>query len=148
MEEVKTKTEGTGDAKQSVFMFFLKRAAAFIIDYLLVAVVAIIVAILLGLFFRTDVAFNENALSYFIILLFGSYYVYMLGKYGYTIGKKLLKLKVVKDDGSKLTYVNALVRFLGTALSSIIVVGYIVMFFNHRRKNLHDYIAGTIVEKM
>jgi uncharacterized RDD family membrane protein YckC len=148
MEEMKTKSEVTSNANNGVFKFFLKRAAAFIIDYLLVLVTAVVFAILIGLFFRTDVAFSENALTYFIILVFGCYYTYMLGKYGYTIGKKLLKLKVVKNDGSKLTYVNALIRFLGTLLSSLILVGYIIMFFNAKRKNLHDYIAGTIVEKM
>src|SRR5674536_374527 len=45
-----------------------------------------------------------------LIVLF--YFTLLLGAYGQTVGMMALKIKVVKEDGSKIGYVDALVRSL------------------------------------
>ena len=68
--------------------------------------------IVLGSFFNLDIAFRENAITNFTMLLYAIYYVYLLGRKGQTWGKKLFGLKVVKSNGEPISYVRAFFRFL------------------------------------
>jgi len=122
---------------------FLKRGAAHIIDSLIVAITAQIIMFIFGLVF----VWSDNGMANFTLLLWAEYYVFMLGKYGYTFGKKLLGLKVVLMDNSPIDYKTAFYRFLATALSTLIVfIGFIMIMFNKKGFALHDKIAGTFVQ--
>jgi len=77
-----------------------------------------------------------------------AYAVFMLGKYGATIGKMIFKIKVVKENGSSLTYSDALVRELSKILSAfIILLGYLWMLWDDKKQTWHDKIAKTEVVK-
>ena len=52
-----------------------------------------------------------------LIVLF--YFTLLLGAYGQTVGMMALKIKVVKEDGSKIGYVDALVRSLLLIIDAI-----------------------------
>ena len=121
---------------------FLKRAAAYIIDNIIVFVSANIILFVLSFF----VALSENVMANFTLLLWAAYYIYMLGKYGWTFGKKFLGLKVVKNDNTSINFKIALYRFFSTALSTLtLFVGFIMVLFNKKGFALHDKIAGTLV---
>jgi uncharacterized RDD family membrane protein YckC len=81
--------------------------------------------------------------------------VTLLARNGQTIGKKLLGIKVVRVDGSPVSFVRVFfVRYVGnTFLTLIPLVGSLyslvdcLMIFSESRRTVHDRIADTIVIK-
>jgi uncharacterized RDD family membrane protein YckC len=66
-----------------------------------------------------------------------------------SIGKKLCKLVVVDVDGQGLTYLNALLRSVGKAVSIFLFyMGFVSIFFTEHRQALHDQVAKTYVVKL
>jgi len=74
--------------------------------------------------------------------------VFFLGKFGATPGKMALGLRVIRSDGSRITYGRAFGRFFGEMLSGIIFsIGYIMAAFDEEKRALHDHICDTRVVK-
>jgi uncharacterized RDD family membrane protein YckC len=95
---------------------------------------------------------GDSIASVVILALFSSvvgiaYYVVFTGSCGQTPGKMLLHLKVVRSDGSAMTYGRAALReILGKFVSGITLgVGYLMVVFDARKQGLHDKIADTCV---
>lgn len=71
--------------------------------------------------------------------------------YGYTVGKKILGIRIVKMDGSKLGYGAMLMRIIVAGLVYAITfgIGVIVSAFmvglRQDKRAIHDFIAGTYV---
>ncbi|MGE7637004.1 RDD family protein [Peribacillus frigoritolerans] len=71
--------------------------------------------------------------------------------YGYTVGKRIMGIRIVRMDGKKLGIGTMLLRYLVAALVYAITlgIGFIVSAFmvgirkDHR--SIHDFIAGTYV---
>jgi uncharacterized RDD family membrane protein YckC len=78
---------------------------------------------------------------------------WLLATHGQTIGKKLLGLRIVMVDGSRVPFGRLIgLRYLPTTLlSQVPFVGWILglvdacLIFRASRRTLHDEIAGTIV---
>jgi uncharacterized RDD family membrane protein YckC len=67
-----------------------------------------------------------------------------LGLTGRTVGKGVLGLRVVQDDGDPITGREAVVRTLVMPLSfATLLFGIIVVLFSPRRRTLHDWAAHT-----
>ncbi len=65
---------------------------------------------------------------------------------GQTPAKRLLKISVVKLDGSKISFYNSLERASGyTASASIVFLGFLQYFWDRNAQTTHDKIAETIV---
>jgi len=78
--------------------------------------------------------------------LTGLYYVFFHGRFGATPGKMALRLKVIRSDGSPLTYGRAFGRYFGDMLSQItLYIGYIMAAFDDEKRALHDRICDTRV---
>ena len=75
------------------------------------------------------------------------YYVLMTKKYGATLGKKAVGIRVVSDKSKNLTWGQVILReTIGKIISAIILyVGYILAGFTGRKQALHDKIASTTV---
>lgn len=72
--------------------------------------------------------------------------VFFLGKFGATPGKMACKLKVIRSDGSRITYGRAFGRHFAEMLSQIILyIGYIMAAFDEEKRTLHDRICDTRV---
>ena len=89
-------------------------------------------------------------LSLFIIY-FGYFALFEAFWNGQTPGKRLLKLRVIKDDGRPINIFEACARnvirlfdFMPTWLYSI---GILTVFMNSKAKRLGDFVAGTVVIK-
>ncbi len=68
---------------------------------------------------------------------------------GATPGKLLVGLRILRDDGTRLTFPRALVRFAAESLSlAPFGAGYLLAFFNPSRQALHDLVAGTLVVRV
>jgi uncharacterized RDD family membrane protein YckC len=73
--------------------------------------------------------------------------VFLIGKYGATLGKMACKIKVVTADGGRVSYARAFGRYFAKILSAFTCfIGYIIALFDKpQRRALHDYICNTRV---
>ncbi len=86
-------------------------------------------------------------------ILFLVIHGYLIATRGQTIGKALLKIRIVRSDGTPASFARIVgLRYLTTSvLASIPVVGTIyglvdvLLIFRSSRRCLHDNIADTIV---
>lgn len=75
-----------------------------------------------------------------------TYMIWMHGKYGATLGKKALGIKVVMSDGRPITYGRAIGRYFAYMLSGIILyIGYLMAAFDSEKRALHDHMCDTRV---
>lgn len=121
------------------------RFAALLVDTLIMlAVLAVLVAI-------TYVGgTNPSALFGFYLLLNFLYFVGLEGASGATIGKRLMKIKVVREDGSACGIGPALVRNLlriVDVLPILYVVGILLISRSEKKQRLGDTVARTVVVK-
>ncbi|MBI3965260.1 MAG: RDD family protein [Chloroflexi bacterium] len=82
----------------------------------------------------------------FVVCL--GYPLFFWTRSGQTPGKKMMGIRIVKVDGSQLSFVDALLRLIGYAVSSsIFSLGFIWILIDGRRQGWHDKIAKTLVVK-
>lgn len=80
------------------------------------------------------------------ILVAYIYFTLFFYFFGQTPGKKILGLKVIKKDGSKLSLWNAFERTHGYAYSmSLLFIGFFQVLWDKRSLTMHDKIAETRV---
>ncbi len=83
----------------------------------------------------------------FLIFVFYSLFADS-SKFQGTFGKKIMGLKVVNEDGSKISIQTSAIRNLFKIISFLaLYIGFIWIFFNKKRKGWHDIIAKTKVVK-
>lgn len=75
-----------------------------------------------------------------------TYETWFVGKYAATPGKLILGLRVVRSDGSRLTYGRALGRSFASWLSQLtLCIGFLMAAFDDQKRTLHDHICDTRV---
>jgi uncharacterized RDD family membrane protein YckC len=75
-----------------------------------------------------------------------AYEIFFLGAYGATLGKMLMKIKVVTADGQPISYARATGRHFAKLLSAItLFIGYLMAFWDDEKRALHDHICKTRV---
>ena len=125
---------------------FWIRLLAIIIDGIVIGLVG-------GIFSSTVVTTGPNGGNVVVQqgpsgLLSLLYYVFFWSTYGggQTLGMRVLKLKVVKTDGTMLDLVGAFIRYVGFVISAIALgIGFIWAAFDANKQGWHDKIAGTYV---
>lgn len=139
-----------------VYAGFWIRFAAHMIDAVIVAITLGILNAFLGafmiLFKETplggEILFNFTLTDIIEYILTAAYFIIMTYFEGGTIGKKILKLKVVsvKEDG-KLTLFDVIYReTVGRFLSDIFCgIGYLTVAFTEQKTAIHDMLCGTRV---
>jgi len=78
------------------------------------------------------------------------YPIYFVGSRGQTLGKMIMKIKVIKEDTGEIPgYTTAFLReTVGKFVSGIVLgIGYIVAYKDPKKQSWHDKIAHTIVIK-
>ena len=81
-----------------------------------------------------------------VVVTAAGYYLFFWILMGQTPGKMLLGIRIVSLDGSRLTFWQALRRFIGYFLSALaLYAGYWWVLIDNRRQGWHDKLAGTIV---
>ena len=74
------------------------------------------------------------------------YETYLIGRYGATVGKLALGIKVVTADGGRVGYGRALGRYFAKILSGLTCfIGYIIALFDKEKRALHDHLCNTRV---
>jgi uncharacterized RDD family membrane protein YckC len=92
--------------------------------------------------------FVAAVVLFYFLLYWGYFSLFEAFWNGQTPGKRLLKIRVIKDSGRQITLFESLARNLiriVDALPSFYLVGVITMLCNREQKRLGDLVAGTIV---
>ena len=123
-----------------------RRAAAIIVDAILLMIIGWIIAKFTGQ--TTEEGFNlmgGPALLWFLVS-FG-YYIVMEAMWAGTLGKKALGLKVVKEDGTKLDWGASIIRNLLRIIDgfALYLIGAIVVWVSKKKQRLGDMVAHTLV---
>lgn len=83
-----------------------------------------------------------------LFLVFSGYFIFFEWLWnGQTPGKRLLKLRVIREDGRPITMWEAIARNLLRVVDAIPIysVGLIVIFLSSRDQRVGDIFAGTVV---
>lgn len=136
----------------SISAGFFVRAAAFLIDLLLVGFVDSFIRVI-AFFIRlatgarlANILFNYDVVDIICYIISAAYFVVFTGFTGNTLGKKAMKLQVIKKDGGPLSFFDALYReTIGRYLTSILFIGYIVAACDQENRGFHDMLADTRV---
>ena len=140
---------------------FFSRAVAFIIDLVILSVTQLVGAALIQVllrFFRLtglvayiktlleSSAFQIGSGAVLLTLLVIGYYTFFWTLVGFTPGKAILGLKVVRSNGEKLSFGRSLVRFFSYWISAIpLFLGFFWVLWDSKRQCWHDKIAGSQV---
>ena len=144
---IPVKKENIGEL---VYAGFWIRALALIIDDFICIGLYCIIILPLGFGGVLDKINYEmiQILGYsLIIVIYIFYYTFFVGKYGGTLGKRILGLRIISTStNEKISYGLAFGRLLASKLSGIILfIGYIVVAFDKEKASWHDSLCGTRV---
>lgn len=146
--ETKDLYESLKSSSETQYAGFLIRFGAHIIDGFILSITANIIYWITGTNFdkgAMEIIYSPGGVLALLITV--GYFVYFeTSDKQATIGKSILGLKVIKQDGSKLTPADSIIRYIGKILSALIFFfGYIITIFDDKKRSLHDRIAGTYV---
>ncbi len=136
-----------------------RRLAAGVIDAVMIGVLQFMAFFLLTLLLvpatvnsmdeMNSAAMSQGALvMFFLLMIPATYYpLCMTRMNGQTVGKRILKLRVIKRDGSALNGWDAFLRcYVGYLLSAAgLGAGFLWMLVDARQQGWHDMVADTVV---
>lgn len=92
-------------------------------------------------------AARETGLSAgFIVGLIYTWFFLTRNK-GETPGKMIMKIRVIKTDGTPINDAEAVVRYIGYLIDSVFLIGWLWVLFDENRQGWHDKLAHTYVVK-
>jgi len=140
------------------------RLLAWLIDFLVLLFLSLIIGLISGFFIAflliyvsivsadsSIVTSLSNFISGFIGFSVNLLYftLFWSSKFQGTPGKILLGLKIVDANGNKISYSTALIRYISTIISSLLLgIGYLLIIFDGKKQALHDKLASTYVIKV
>ncbi len=143
------------DNTNLIYGGFFVRLAAYFIDILLMGTLLLVIKVPFWIativnsnnLLQKPFLFHFSATDIFFYLLGVLYFVLMTYLSGATIGKKLLRLRVIATDQTKLTLFNVIYReTIGRYLSTVILwIGYFLVGVDKEKKGLHDILCDTRV---
>lgn len=150
-QRVHGETEVVSDAPRHEGL--VTRAIALVVDAALINAIAIAVAGGVGLVL--SVLSVPNSLDGVLLAIGGTVFVAWTAAYfvvfwsttGQTPGSRLMQIRVCRaDDGAIIGPPRALLRLAGLTLAAIpLLLGFVPVLFDARRRGLHDMLAGTVV---
>ncbi|HTN71342.1 MAG TPA: RDD family protein [Methylomirabilota bacterium] len=145
-------------AKQTVrWGGFFRRLFAFLIDAVIVVLLAIVMGVLSYIGYKVGLAGYGRSITWensppLIAILTGGwvslatgYFVMFHGMEGKTIGKWLLGLRVVGAEQRSITYQRAFLRWLGTIVLFPLLLSFLWVLWSREKRGWHDFLARTWV---
>ncbi len=140
---------------------FWQRLVAAIIDYFILISIGMVFAFITGFIF-TLIMFMAGfkiseiekiytlipdplVLSITFLIMWLYFAVFEASGMGATPGKKILGMNVVGQYGDPIGFWQATKRFWCKLISSVFMIGFIMIAFHERKQGLHDLLAGTYV---
>ena len=134
---------------------FWIRLGAYLIDGIFITVISLLIA---TTFTDTNLSqvwaifageVEDWTISIIPTIIDIAYFTYCNGKWGQTIGKAVLGIKVFRNDDSPVSYQRSFARGLAYYLSALIFgIGFLMIAFSSRKRGLHDHICDTKVLKI
>ena len=130
---------------------FWIRFAAYFIDYIVLSIFSWALMAMFGISAFLDpnnIDFSLLIGVYLVIFVIATlYYVLMESSATQgTLGKMAVGIKIGKENGERITPLNALGRLFSKIPSALILyIGFIMAGFDSKKQALHDKIAGTYV---
>jgi len=140
---------------------FFSRLEAFVVDLVILSVVQLLASTFIEKFLRfflltglvdkirtvlENYTFNIAAGSGLMVLFVIGYFTFFWTLVGFTPGKALLGLKVVRRNGAKLSFGRSILRFFSYWISALpLFLGFFWVLWDSKRQGWHDKIAGTQV---
>ena len=127
---------------------FWMRFWAYMVDVLVTSSIS---TILLNPFSALDTAspLGWTYTGIIAVLIFFIYFVLMTKYFGQTLGKMIFGLKVMRKDGTPLTWNDVLFReVIGRFFYRVFGIAkilYLIIAFDKQKRGIHDMIADTIV---
>ena len=131
------------------------RAISLLIDLLVIfSITALVLST--GIYIATDnLKFDTHyslnfiaAIFFLLMIVCSSYFVFLEGYGGKTIGKMVMGIKVIGDDGGSIDIVKAFTRWAFSFSSALFFfIGFLWVLFDTKSQTWHDKIAGTLVVK-
>src|SRR5919199_1229670 len=139
---------GYGQAVPGQLADFWPRLGAFLIDF----VILLVANAVISLIFRplgSGGGFIGSLLQLVVDLAYWTYFFSEAGQ-GQTLGMRLLGVRVVRSDGSQLSYARALGRaaMIGISLAICLIPAIVSLFMaglSQRRQAIHDLVSHTPV---
>jgi uncharacterized RDD family membrane protein YckC len=144
--------------KETILASFWQRASAFSIDILFIGTIYVIIANILPLFGLhlinfdvkgiRDIQISGRGWSTKIIVALPTFYFTFLNYFtnGKTIGKWIMRIRVVSIYHHRISFWHCFERALGYAAAGVeIGLGFLQIFWTTNRMCLQDQIAETIV---
>ena len=139
------------DEGSTAYAGLVTRTLAFAVDAALINLVAIVVGVVAALVFSV-LPVSDDLGSLLAVaggVLFGAwivaYFAFFWTSTGVTPGNRAMRIRVMRADGRPLRPRHALVRMVGIVLSLPLLVGFVPILFERRRRGLPDMLAGTVV---
>lgn len=129
------------------------RVGAAIIDLMLQSLVIIILGlgVFLAVYYSPDLWSKYYgwvlgiSIILYAVISFGYYIVMELTMNGMTLGKKLLKIRTIRNNGQPVTLKHSAIRNLFKVFIDMYGVGVVFMFLTKEHKRIGDFAASTIV---
>jgi len=140
------------------------RLLAWLIDFLVLLFLSFIIALISGFFIAflliyVSIVSADSSIVRFLSDFIGGFIgfsvtllyftLFWSSKFQGTPGKIVLGLKIVDVNGNKISYSTALIRYISTFISSLLLgIGYLLIIFDGKKQALHDKFASTYVIKV
>lgn len=134
------------------------RAAAFLIDSVILGAANLLLFVIGFIVITGEISLFETStfgpvfLGILVIIIFAIQWGYFIAfEYfsgGRTIGKKVIGIRVIQDNGHSVTLLSSLIRNLLRIVDYFPVsylIGMVMIFFHPKHKRVGDVVAGTIV---
>lgn len=147
-----------------VYAGFWKRVAAYTIDAFIIGfatqlIQLVLFGVFMGFSYSSMFSRPENLFSSAsgIAVVVAAYLIPLAINVAYyagmhassrqaTLGKMAVGIKVVGDDGQRISLARGIGRLFATILSSLILfIGYLMAGFTERKQALHDMVCSTLV---
>ena len=124
------------------------RIAAALIDFLIFWVICFVICIFLGDYQQDSEGIGFELRGFPAFLAASAWFLLVPineGITGQTIGKKFLKIKVVRKDLRPTNIWTSLVRHLLDVIDLMLFIGLLVASLDKQKRRIGDLLAGTIV---
>lgn len=136
---------------------FFRRAFAFLLDLAAILALSIVMFFMCYVGYKVGLSAHGRKLTwepsslFFVWFTWGwigvatAYFVIFHGLEGKTIGKWLLKLRVVGAEQSAVTYRQAFLRWIGLVGFAPVLLGFLWVLWSREKRGWHDFLARTWV---
>ena len=127
---------------------FVLRVAALAIDYIIVIIIPVVWLILSRMLSELGTTSSIGATPWLIatVLFISNFLIFPVLR-GRTLGKLLVGLTIVKNDGTRVDLLSIVRRnIIGYILTILTMgIGFLIGAVNNSGRALHDFVGGTMV---